>query len=74
MSVLQFRRRSVEGLSMLLFLSAFMGNVFYCLSIIFNPQMQTSDGASPLRAGVFLANGGSTDFSECFLPPPLPLP
>lgn len=37
----QFRRRSVGGLSMLLFVMAFVGNSLYVLSIVTNPLLQT---------------------------------
>jgi hypothetical protein len=37
----QFRRRSVEGLSMLLFIMAFVGNSLYVLSILINPLLKT---------------------------------
>lgn len=41
-----FRRRSVEGLSMLLFVAAFHGNLFYVLSIVSNPLATTEEGTS----------------------------
>lgn len=46
----QFRRRSVEGLSILLFLFAFCGNLFYVFSILLNP----SGNADPADAGHYL--------------------
>ncbi|GAA96678.1 uncharacterized protein L969DRAFT_97034 [Mixia osmundae IAM 14324] len=33
-----YRRRSVEGLAMLLFVAAFMGNLFYVISILVDPS------------------------------------
>ena len=36
---LQYRRKSVEGLSMFLFVFAFLGNTFYVLSILTSPSM-----------------------------------
>jgi lipopolysaccharide export LptBFGC system permease protein LptF len=39
-----FRRRSVEGLSMLLFGAAFHGNLFYVLSILLSPYAIEEEG------------------------------
>ena len=38
-SLSQFMRKSVEGLSILLFIFAFLGNTFYVLSILASPNM-----------------------------------
>ena len=38
-TMFQFRRKSVEGLSMYLFVFAFLGNLFYVLSILTSPLM-----------------------------------
>lgn len=46
----QFQRRSVEGLSILLFLFAFIGNLTYVCSILLNP----SGDADPADAGHYL--------------------
>ncbi|WVQ98805.1 hypothetical protein IAU59_005936 [Kwoniella sp. CBS 9459] len=45
-----FQRKSVEGLSILLFLFAFLGNTTYVSSILLNP----SGGADPAEAGHYL--------------------
>lgn len=37
-----FVRKSVEGLSMFLFVSAFLGNLFYVMSILSSPNMRAS--------------------------------
>jgi len=37
-----FVRKSVEGLSMILFISAFLGNLFYVMSILSSPGMRAS--------------------------------
>ncbi|KAI9446364.1 PQ loop repeat-domain-containing protein [Lactarius indigo] len=37
-----FVRKSVEGLSMILFISAFLGNLFYVMSILSSPNMRAS--------------------------------
>ncbi|KAI5476516.1 hypothetical protein MNV49_007695 [Pseudohyphozyma bogoriensis] len=53
-----FRRRSVEGLSMLLFIMAFVGNSLYVLSILTHPSM-----GSPgylLEATPYLMGSGGT--------------
>lgn len=39
-----FRRRSVEGLSILLFVAAFHGNLFYVASILSSPLVQEEEG------------------------------
>lgn len=41
-SLFQFRRKSVEGLSMYLFVFAFLGNLFYVMSILTSPMMSES--------------------------------
>ena len=46
----QFQRKSVEGLSILLFVFAFCGNLSYVLSILLNP----SGSADPSEAGHYL--------------------
>ena len=46
----QYNRKSVEGLSILLFVFAFGGNLTYVLSILLNP---TGD-ADPSEAGQYL--------------------
>jgi len=46
----QFQRKSVEGLSILLFLFAFCGNLSYVVSILLNP----SGSADPSEAGHYL--------------------
>ncbi|OCF36512.1 hypothetical protein I316_01761 [Kwoniella heveanensis BCC8398] len=45
-----FQRKSVEGLSILLFLFAFLGNTTYVSSILLNP----SGGSDPTEAGHYL--------------------
>jgi hypothetical protein len=46
----QFNRKSVEGLSILLFMFAFLGNLSYVISILLNPSGQ----ADPADAGHYL--------------------
>ena len=39
-----FQRKSVEGLSVLLFVAAFLGNLFYVLSVLSSPLVQEEEG------------------------------
>lgn len=48
--LIQFTRKSVEGLSILLFIFAFCGNIAYVLSILLNP----SGGSDPSETNHYL--------------------
>lgn len=82
----KFQRKSVEGLSILLFLFAFCGNVTYVFSILFNP----SGGSDPVESSHYLlealpylfGSGGTLIFDLTIMiqsliygsAPPLPQP
>ncbi|KDN35643.1 hypothetical protein K437DRAFT_210962, partial [Tilletiaria anomala UBC 951] len=54
-------RRSVEGLSILLFLSAFMGNLLYTISILVNPRSSGPGARAYLAESTpFLLGSGGT--------------
>lgn len=58
---LNARRRSVEGLSILLFMSAFMGNSLYSLSILSSPEAVGEGKREYLRESMpFLLGSGGT--------------
>nr|XP_019042316.1 hypothetical protein I302_08918 [Kwoniella bestiolae CBS 10118]OCF21246.1 hypothetical protein I302_08918 [Kwoniella bestiolae CBS 10118] len=81
-----FQRKSVEGLSILLFVMAFLGNVTYVSSILLNP----AGGGDPNEAGHYLlealpyllGSGGTLIFDLTIMiqsvlygsAPPLPIP
>lgn len=56
-----FRRRSVKGLSMLLFTMAFIGNTFYVLSILTNP-LATTPGYLLESVPYLMGSGGTLCF------------
>lgn len=51
-----YNRKSTEGLSVLLFLAAFCGNMFYTLSILISPLAWPSRYTTPEEARSFLYN------------------
>ncbi|KAH9050680.1 PQ loop repeat-domain-containing protein [Lactarius hengduanensis] len=58
-----FVRKSVEGLSMILFVSAFLGNFFYVMSILSSPNMRastTQSSAFLIESMPFLIGSGGT--------------
>ncbi|GAA5885497.1 hypothetical protein JCM6882_009644 [Rhodosporidiobolus microsporus] len=57
-----FRRRSVEGLAITLFLFAFIGNTLYVLSILTNPQSSTSATYLIESTPYLLGSGGTLCF------------
>ncbi|THG92599.1 hypothetical protein EW145_g8661, partial [Phellinidium pouzarii] len=63
MLCIQYVRKSVEGLSMYLFIFAFLGNTFYVLSILASPQMAQPRPASTaflLESIPYLLGSGGT--------------
>lgn len=56
----QFQRKSVEGLSILLFVFAFLGNVTYVLSIVLVPAPEGEYSHYLLRALPYLLGSGGT--------------
>lgn len=61
--LLQFRRRSVEGLSMLLFVMAFVGNSLYVSSILISPSM-SEPGYLLESLPYLLGSGASRSFGS----------
>lgn len=57
-----FRRRSVEGLSILLFAAAFMGNLFYVLSILSSPLVEEDETYLFESVPFLLGSGGTLIF------------
>ncbi|GAA5940975.1 PQ-loop repeat-containing protein, partial [Sporobolomyces koalae] len=57
-----FRRRSVEGLAMTLFLFAFIGNSLYVASILTNPFSKTEPGYLVESLPYLLGSGGTLCF------------
>jgi len=56
----KFRRKSVEGLSILLFIFAFLGNTFYVLSIVLAAPPPGEQAHYLLRALPYLLGSGGT--------------
>ncbi|KAL7006083.1 hypothetical protein EMMF5_004421 [Cystobasidiomycetes sp. EMM_F5] len=62
-----FRRRSVEGLSMLLFIAAFHGNLFYVGSILTSPLVQEEEGYILESIPFLIGSGGTLVFDLIIL-------
>ncbi|CAD6587450.1 MAG: hypothetical protein CYPHOPRED_003917 [Cyphobasidiales sp. Tagirdzhanova-0007] len=62
-----FRRRSVEGLSSLLFVAAFHGNLFYVLSVVTSPLVQEEEGYLIESIPFLLGSGGTLAFDIMIL-------
>lgn len=59
---LNFRRKSCEGLSMLLFAAAFLGNVTYVISILSSPALKSDPGFLAESAPYLIGSGGTVGF------------
>lgn len=57
-----YQRRSVEGLSILLFIAAFHGNLCYVLSVLSSPLVQTEEGYLFESVPFLLGSGGTLVF------------
>lgn len=53
-SYINYRRKSTEGLSILLFVAAFLGNLFYSLSVLSSPLAWPSETRLDEEAKTFL--------------------
>lgn len=61
-----FQRKSVEGLSVLLFVAAFLGNLFYVLSVLSSPLVQEEEGYLFESVPFLLGSGGTLGF-DCIV-------
>lgn len=62
-----FQRRSCEGLSILLFIAAFHGNLFYVISILSSPLVQTEEGFLVESTPFLIGSGGTLIFDLTIL-------
>jgi len=64
---MNFTRRSTEGLSVLLFLAAFHGNLFYVGSVLTSPLVQQEEGYLLESTPFLLGSGGTLAFDLMIL-------